>query len=87
MKIEFENNTERKTLIHILSEWLIYNNDMDVLGCEPACRNESSPGCDYCIKREIDRQLQKDRINFCTFGGEEWLLDCTIKEGAEPKGY
>lgn len=87
MKIEFKNDAERNALIHILSEWFIHNNDLDVLGCEPACRDEFSPGCDHCIQRAIERQLEDDTFSFHMFGGEEWIMDCTVKQGAEPKGY
>ena len=87
MKIEFENDKEKEVLVHILKEWLIYNNDYDdVLGCEPACRNPSSPGCDYCIEENLKIMLDKNQIKFLRFCVENWLLDCTIVKSTEPKG-
>lgn len=85
MKIEFENEQEREALKHILSEWFIYNNDYDVLGCEPGCRNEDSPGCDWCIKKNIEEELNDNSFSFWLYGGEEWVLNHTIakKEGSE----
>ena len=75
MKIEFENEQEKKCLKHILLDWFLHNGDTDVLGCDPACRDESSPGCASCIEKTIDYQLDKyNELEFWTFGGEEWLM-------------
>lgn len=81
MKIEFKNEQEKECLKHILFDWLTHNGDLDVLGCEPACRNESSPGCDYCIKEMIDYQLDKyNKLEFWPYGGEEWLMQQKVNE-------
>lgn len=75
LKIEFENEQEKECLKHILLDWLMHNGDTDVLGCEPACRNPSSPGCSHCVEELIDFQLNKlSKLKFWAFGGEEWLM-------------
>ena len=75
MKIEFENEKEKETLKHILFDWLMHNGNVDVLGCEPACRNPQSSGCDQCIKELLDMQLDKyKKLEFWCYGGEDWLL-------------
>ena len=74
MKIEFENDKEKECLTYILTDWLIHNGDYDVLACEPACRNEDSPGCAWCIKKAINRYLDNNKIEFWYFGGEDWLM-------------
>ena len=75
MKIEFENEQEKECLKHILLDWLLHNGDMDVLKCEPACRDESSPGCASCIEKAINYQLDEyNKLEFWPFGGEEWLM-------------
>lgn len=83
MKFEFENEQEKEALKHILSEWFINNNDFDVLGCAPGCRNEDSPGCDWCIKDFIDDELNNNSLSFMLLGGEEWILKHTISQKSE----
>ena len=80
MKIEFENELEKKALKHILSEWFINNDDFDVLGCDPGCRNETSPGCDWCIEDYFEHDLAKNEVNFHFLGGAEWILKHTISK-------
>lgn len=73
---EFEN--EKEALKHILSEWFINNNDYDVLGCEPGCRNDDSPGCDWCIRDFFEHELNKNQLKFQFLGGEDWILEHTV---------
>lgn len=80
MKIEFENEQEKECLKHILFDWLTHNGSTDVLGCDPACRDESSPGCDWCIKNTIDMQFNKwNQLKFWCFGGEDWLMKHNVE--------
>ena len=86
MKIEFENDKEKECLKHILFDWLMHNGDSDVLGCEPACRNLESPGCDWCIQDTINMWLDKySKLEFWTFGGENWLMQCGIDKFLEQR--
>lgn len=83
MKIEFENEQEKECLKYILFDWFTHNGDFDVLGCEPACRNESSPGCDYCIKETLDFQLDKfNKLKFWYYGGEGWIMEQSVDKWA-----
>ena len=82
MKIEFRNEKEKEVLKHILSDWLI-NIEEDVLGCEPACRNLTSPSCAHCIKETVSYALDKEENHEYLFdfvGGEDFLLNCKIGE-------
>lgn len=83
MKIIFENENEKEALKHILTEWFIHNDDYDVLGCEPACRNESSPGCDWCIEDYFNYYLNQNKLDFNGVGGEEWILKHSISSKNE----
>ena len=86
MKIEFENDKEKECFKHILFDWLMHNGDFDTLGCEPACRDETSPGCDWCIQHNIDWQLDDyNKIMFWVFGGEDWLMQCGIDKFLEQR--
>lgn len=83
MKIEFKNEQEKECLKYILLDWFTHNGDFDVLSCDPACRNESSPGCDYCIKKTLDLQLDKfDKLEFWHYGGEEWIMEQSVNKWA-----
>lgn len=86
MKIEFDNEKEKEVLAHILLDWFTHNGDYDVLGCEPACRDPKSPGCEYCIKDLINYQLNKNKINFCWCGGEDWILQHGIEKWVKENG-
>ena len=87
MKIEFENDKEKECLKHILFDWFMHNGDSDVLGCEPACRDESSPGCDWCINSVLDMWLNKySELKFWTFGGEDWIMQQSIDKFLEQRG-
>ena len=76
MKINFKDNIEKEIFIHILSQYFTHSTDNDVLGCEPACRDESSPGCDWCIENHIKHQLNQPKedgsynFTFHSLGGE-----------------
>ena len=84
MKIEFENEQEKECLKHILFDWFTHNGDDDVLGCEPACRDESSPGCDWCINNVLNLQIDKwKEIRFQNFGGSDWIMKHGIDKWAE----
>lgn len=87
MKIEFENQLEKETLKHILTEWFSNNDDYDVLGCEPACRDECSPGCEWCISEYFESNLSRNRLSFNCLGGEKHILEHTIahKDSEEQK--
>ena len=61
-----EQDEQKEALKHILYEFL--RNIDDPLGCEPACRDESSPGCDYCVKRALDEMFNENNINLDFFG-------------------
>lgn len=78
MKIEFENEQEKECLKHIFLDWLLHNGDIDVLGCAPVCRDASSPGCANCVEKIIKHQLESNKLNFRTFGGEERLMEQKI---------
>ena len=81
MKIEFENEQEKECLIHILSDWFNHNGQWDVLGCEPACRDEDSPGCYYCIEKTIANSINKyNAIYFWNFGGEECIMEQSVEK-------
>ena len=85
MKIEFESDKERECLEHILLDWICYCVE-DPLGCEPACRDESSSSCNACIEETIKEQLRKNRFSFSAFGGEDYLQNEDI-EGNKDSYY
>ena len=87
MKIEFENDKEKETLSHILLDWFMHNGDLDVLGCEPACRNPESSGCEQCIKEMIDYQLDRNNLEFWSYGGEDWILKHKVQLIPSPYNY
>lgn len=74
MKLVFDNDKESKkeqdkqkeVLKYILYEFI--KNIYDPLGCEPACRDESSPGCDYCVKQVLDKMFEDNDIRLQYFG-------------------
>lgn len=61
-----EQDAEKEALKYILFEFI--KNIKDPLGCEPACRDESSPGCEYCIKQALDEMFNKNKIDIDLFG-------------------
>ena len=74
MKLVFDNYEESKkeqdgqkeVLKYILYEFI--RNVDDPLACEPACRDETSPSCDYCVKRVLDKMFEDNDINLDFFG-------------------
>lgn len=83
MKIEFDSKTEKEVLYHIITEWLIATKE-DVMGCEPSCRDESSPGCWHCIQEWIKEDLDEGEL----YGlDHKWYLSLTIKEKEEVESY
>ena len=79
MKIKFENEKEKNCLAHILIDWFINSDIYDPLGCEPACRDESSPGCWDCIQKLINSELDNNELNLTTLGGVDYIIEHTIK--------
>ena len=76
MKISFNDKweaaEEKAILKHILFEF--WRNYDDPLGCEPACRDLSSPSCDACVERWIDKDLKNNELNLCLMlGSPEWV--------------
>ena len=61
-----EQNEQKEALKHILYEFL--RNIDDPLGCEPACRDETSPSCSHCVKKVLDEMFNENNINLDFFG-------------------
>ena len=61
-----EQDKQKEVLKYILYEFI--KNTDDPLGCAPACRDESSPGCDYCVKRALDEMFEDNDIRLQDFG-------------------
>jgi len=74
MKLVFDNYEESKkeqdeqkeVLKYILYEFI--RNIDDPLACEPACRDETSPSCSYCVKKVLDEMFNENNINLDFFG-------------------
>ena len=61
-----EQDKQKEVLKHILYEFI--KNIDDPLGCAPACRDESSPGCNYCVKKVLDEMFNENNIKLDFFG-------------------
>lgn len=84
MKLVFDNyregkkeqNEQKETLKYILYEFI--KNIDDPFACEPACRDESSPGCDYCVKQALDEMFEDNDIRLEYFGGLNYIKNFEI---------
>ena len=65
-EIKKEQDKQKEALKHILYEFI--RNIDDPLACEPACRDESSPSCSYCVKQVLDEMFNENNINLDFFG-------------------
>lgn len=82
MKITFETEDEKVCLEHILSDWINYCIE-DPLGCQPVCRDETSPSCRACISKEIREQLDNNMLDFAFLGGEEFIVNTDIEDNRD----
>ena len=83
MKIIFEDKEEKEFLKLILLDYFNLKNfkaEYDPLGCQPACRDLSSPGCQYCVNNYITEGVEKGRLFLSTLcDSKDYLLNMREK--------